>query len=111
MRFEDDYIHITGENHQCDLGDPHYHIAAKEIRYQDDRLVLRHLFYKEGNLPFCTFLTIPSPKGKNQLLKFPKIGSSSKEGFYIKFTYVYTLNDANKENYLDFMEKLGIGQG
>ena len=59
---------LQGKITTCDLGDPHYHIAAKEIEiYQDDRLVLRHLFYKEGNLPFCTFLTIPSPKGKNQL--------------------------------------------
>ncbi len=115
MRFEDDYIHITGGKiTTCDLGDPHYHIAAKEIEiYQDDRLVLRHLFYKEGNLPLLYFpyYTI-SLKERTNYLKFPKIGSSSKEGFYIKFTYVYTLNDANKgEIYLDFMEKLGIGQG
>ena len=53
-----------------------------------------------------------SLKERTNYLKFPKIGSSSKEGFYIKFTYVYTLNDANKgEIYLDFMEKLGVGQG
>ncbi|MDD2430706.1 MAG: hypothetical protein PHD88_01950 [Firmicutes bacterium] len=115
MSFEDKYLRIDGGKiTSCSREDPHYHIAAKVIEiYEDDKLILRHLYYKEGNFPLLYFPYYQmSLKERENYLKFPQIGSSAKEGFYLKFTYVYTLNKANKgEIYLDYLQKLGIGQG
>ena len=62
MRFEDDYIHITGENHHLRSGDPHYHIAAKRSRsIRTIGWCCATFSTKKGTCPFCTFLTIPSP--------------------------------------------------
>lgn len=115
MSFEDKYMRLEGGRiTTCNLDKPHYHIAAKVIEvYEDDKIVLRSLYYKEGNLPLLYFPYWQiSLKEKKNYWKFPKFGSSYKEGFFVKLAYVYTLNDYNKgEINFDYMTKLGIGQG
>lgn len=115
MSFEENHLRLEGGRiTTCDLENPHYHIAAKIIEiYEDDKLVMRNLYYKEGKLPL---LYIPywqvSLKEKKNYWKFPQFGSSAKEGFFVKLAYVYTLNAYNKgEINIDYLNKLGIGQG
>lgn len=115
MSFKENYLKLEGGCiTTCDLDTPHYHIAANTIEiYEDDKMILRNLYYKEGSLPL---LYLPywqvSLKEKKNYWKFPKFGTSYKEGFYVKLAYVYTLNNYNKgEINFDYMTKLGIGQG
>ena len=115
MSFEEKFLRLEGGRiTTCNLENPHYHIAAKIIEiYEDDKLVMRNLYYKEGKLPL---LYLPywqvSLKEKKNYWKFPQFGSSAKEGFFVKLAYVYTLNNYNKgEINIDYLNKLGIGQG
>lgn len=115
MSFREKYLILEGGKiTTCNLDHPHYHIAAKVIEiHEDDKLILRSLYYKEGNLPLLYFPYWQiSLKEKKNYWKFPQIGTSAKEGFFLKFTYVYTLNDFNKgEVNIDYLARLGIGQG
>ncbi len=115
MSFEKNYLRLEGgQITTCNLDNPHYHIAAKIIEiYEDDKLIMRNLYYKEGKLPLFYFpYWQVSLKEKKNYWKFPQFGSSAKEGFFVKLAYVYTLNAYNKgEINIDYLKKLGIGQG
>jgi hypothetical protein len=100
----------------CDLLAPHYRLAAKEfLYYPDDKIVAYHLtahfwfspvplFYT----PYYVFYTGPS----RLIFTFPKIGSNTVEGNFVKTETLYFL-DADNEGgvYWDAMSLKGNGSG
>jgi hypothetical protein len=100
----------------CDLLEPHYRLAAKEfLYYPDDKIVAYHLtahfwfvpaplFYT----PYYVFYTGPS----RLIFTFPKVGSNTVEGNFIKTETLYFLDADNAGGvYWDAMSLKGNGSG
>ncbi|GBR75543.1 hypothetical protein NO2_0206 [Candidatus Termititenax persephonae] len=100
----------------CDLLEPHYRLAAREfLYYPDDKVVAYHLtahfwfspvplFYT----PYYAFYTGP----RRVVFTFPKIGSNTVEGNFIKTETLYFLDAHNEGGVLwDAMSLKGNGSG
>ncbi len=100
----------------CDINQPHYHIAAREILvYPGERMVIHSVTYYEGRIPifYWPYLSIPldDDRGLN-FFALPRIGYASEQGYYIKNSYNYYFNrTAFGSIYYDFYSLLGFGYG
>ncbi|MDR5696922.1 MAG: hypothetical protein QN135_04315 [Armatimonadota bacterium] len=100
----------------CDLDDPQtpYKITADHVELiPQDKLVLRgaslHLFgWKVFTLPVIViFLREP-----RQQRVFPVVGYNEAEGWFVKMTTTYFVNDSHYGFiYTDWMERIGFGAG
>ncbi len=100
----------------CDLEDPHYWVKAKEfLYYPDNKIVAYHmtahfwlsplpLFYT----PYYVFYT-----GKRKVVfTFPKIGSNTVEGNFVKTETKYFVDDVTEGSiFVDAMSIKGNGKG
>lgn len=110
------YTIVDGRITTCDLDDPHFHIAVKEIeRTADDKLIIRKATYYEGSIPlfYWPFLVIPLDRDwQDTLMALPVIGYSTDEGYYVKTTFDYYFNENSYGAVnLDLYSKLGVGYG
>jgi len=98
----------------CELEEPHYHIAAKEmIIYPKDKIIARNISWYEGETKIITlpyFLIFLDRKTQQPIL--PKIGQNSADGWFIKTYFNYYVNEKSYGTlYIDWLEKKGIGTG
>ncbi|MCE5324314.1 hypothetical protein LLG46_13520 [bacterium] len=104
-----------GEVTTCDLADPHYQLVARSVDiYPGQRLVLRNVKLIALHKRLLTFrrLVIPINRIMRDPELLPKIGQTTEEGFYTKFSY--PLSGSGKEATLllvDLMSKKGVGTG
>ncbi len=106
---------ITGGNFTtCELEEPHYHIAAKEmIIYPKDKIIARNISWYEGETKIITlpyFLIFLDRK--TQLPILPRIGQNSADGWFVKANFNYYVNEKSYGTlYADWFEEKGIGIG
>lgn len=103
------------ESTTCNLEHPHYELVAKSFFvYPDDKIVMKNVtFYALGHRLFTLprFVVPLQQISKNPQL-IPKIGMTSEEGAYMKYSYPYMgTKAASGFLLLDLMSKKGIGQG
>lgn len=111
-----EYRFVNGRITTCDLGEPHFYLAVKELELiPDDKLIIRNVTYYEGSIPlfYWPYLILPVGKNITEFLSFlPLVGYSATEGFYIKNSFDYYLNPNHYGAInLDLYSKLGIGYG
>jgi len=108
-------VEITeGSFTTCELEEPHYHIAAKEmIIYPKDKIIARNISWYEGKTKIITlpyFLIFLDRKTQQPIL--PKIGQNSADGWFVKTNFNYYINEKSYGTfYIDWLEKKGIGTG
>ena len=108
-------VEITGGSFTtCELEEPHYRIAAKEmIIYPKDKIIARNISWYEGKIKIITlpyFLIFLDRKTQQPIL--PKIGQNSKDGWFIKTYFNYYVDEKSYGTlYIDWLEKKGIGTG
>ena len=108
-------VEITeGSFTTCELEEPHYRIAAKEmIIYPKDKIIARNISWYEGKIKIITlpyFLIFLDRKTQQPIL--PKIGQNSKDGWFIKTYFNYYVDEKSYGTlYIDWLEKKGIGTG
>jgi len=106
---------ITGGSFTtCELEEPHYHIAAKEmIIYPKDKIIARNISWYEGETKIITlpyFLIFLDRKTQQPIL--PKIGQNSADGWFVKTNFNYYIDEKSYGTfYIDWLEKKGIGTG
>lgn len=111
-----DYHISQGGISSCDLTDPHYHLAVKDIEvYPGNKLVIRGVTYYEGRIPlfYWPYLALPLD-GRFDNLDFilPEIGYSVRDGYYIKNRYNYYLSENAYGTILyDYYTRRGLGLG
>jgi len=98
----------------CELEEPHYHIAAKEmIIYPKDKIIARNISWYEGKTKIITlpyFLIFLDRKTQQPIL--PKIGQNSADGWFIKTNFNYYIDEKSYGTfYIDWLERKGIGTG
>lgn len=106
----------TGEVTTCDLNDPRtpYKFTAEQIDLiPQDKVILRNTsLYLFGRKVLTLPVVVIFLRGPRQPRFLPIIGYSEPEGFFIKTTTTYFINDDNFGFvYADWMEKLGVGLG
>jgi hypothetical protein len=97
----------------CDMEYPHYYFTARELDlYFDERLVFRNVSYWEGGYRILSLPYLVIPLKDENVLQFPRIGFSARDGFFVKTTYNYYRSPLSYGSvYLDYMQKKGIGTG
>ncbi|MDR2431364.1 MAG: hypothetical protein LBD99_03820 [Candidatus Margulisbacteria bacterium] len=100
----------------CDLADPHCWVAAKEfLYYPDDRIVAYHLTAHFWFSPLPVFYTpyyVFYTGARRIVFTFPKIGSNTVEGQFIKTETLYFIDELNEGGvYWDMMSIKGNGAG
>ena len=111
-----DYFLHDGIVSTCDLSEPHYHLAVKEIEvYPDDKMIIRGVTFYEGKLPlfYWPYLVIPLDERYEDLdLSLPEIGYNPTDGYYIKNRYNYHLSsNAYGSLLFDYYTRKGLGLG
>ncbi|MFH1859421.1 MAG: hypothetical protein ABH870_00145 [bacterium] len=100
---------VTG----CSLKRPHYGIYASSLRlYPGDRIVVKNIVFKVGNVPFFYFpYYAQSLKDSRPLFEFiPSYADI--DGRILKSTYNYLFSEGSKGSlFLDYVEKRGVGKG
>lgn len=100
---------ITG----CNLKRPHYGIYASSLRlYTDDKIVIKDIVFKIGNLPIFYFPYYSQSLKDNRppLELLPAYADIN--GHILKSTYNYLFSENSKGSlFLDYVEKRGIGKG
>ncbi len=96
----------------CDLPTPHYYFWARELKvYLDDMVIAKPVILCIQDIPvfIIPYWFFPITKKRRSGLLFPKIGTSTSEGRYVKnISYYYVINDyADCTFILDYMEKRG----
>ena len=98
----------------CELAEPHYRIAAREIIiYPKDKIIARNISWYEGKtkiiaLPY--FLVFLDRKTQQPIL--PEIGQNSVDGWFIKTFFNYYVTEKSYGTlYIDWLQKRGIGTG
>ncbi|MBI4777940.1 LPS-assembly protein LptD [Candidatus Desantisbacteria bacterium] len=100
---------ITG----CNLKKPHYGIYASSLRlYPNDRIVVKNIVFKIGNVPFFYF-PYYSQSLKDNRPPIELVPSwADIDGNIVKSTYNYLFSEDSKGSlFLDYVEKRGIGKG
>lgn len=109
------YRLVNGRITTCDLEQPHFHLAVKEIQvYPGEKLIVRGVTYYDNSLPlfYWPYLVIPLDDDSDFALSLPVVGYSTAEGFYVKNTFDYYFNEnAYGKINLDLYSKLGLGYG
>lgn len=98
----------------CDRENPHYHITARKVEYYpDDRIVFRHLVYKEGKIPlFYLPVMVVSLREDESNFDKPVFGYNEYDGWYVKLVYRYFLASGyNGLLMADWFQYGGFGQG
>ncbi len=100
---------ITG----CNLKKPHYGIYASSLRfYPNDRVVVKNIVFKAGNIPFFYFpYYAQSLKDSRPLFELVP-SYADIDGRILKSTYNYFFSEDSKGSlFMDYVEKRGIGKG
>lgn len=110
---EDYYRLDSGYVTTCDLDTPHFRIEAREMEvYADDRIVLRHVSYYEGNIKLLSWPRVVIPLREDERFELPKVGYGFREGWYVKTKYNYTINENAHGSFLaDYFQLLGPAVG
>ncbi|MEK7274298.1 MAG: hypothetical protein AAB110_03495, partial [Candidatus Desantisbacteria bacterium] len=100
---------ITG----CNLKRPHYGIYASSIRlYPNDRIVVKDIVFKVGNVPFFYFPYYSQSLKDNRPLLELIPSYADIDGNILKSTYNYLFSEDSRGSlFLDYVEKRGIGKG
>lgn len=98
----------------CDREAPHYHLTARKVEYYpEDRIIFRHLVYKEGEIPlFYLPVMVVSLRERESNFERPVIGYNENDGWYVKLVYRYFLTAGyNGLLMADWFQYGGFGQG
>ena len=100
---------VTG----CNLKKPHYGIYASSLKlYSGDRVVVKNIVFKVGNVPFFYFPYYSQSLKDNRppLELIPSYMDT--DGRILKSTFNYLFSENSKGSFaLDYVEKRGIGSG
>ncbi|MDD4517473.1 MAG: hypothetical protein PHH90_03095 [Limnochordia bacterium] len=95
--FESDEKHLVitkGTATTCSLGKPHYHLQADKLEiYPNDKLVVRNVVYKEGNIPLFYWPYLSLPIKEEGSLNLPEIGYTAMGGWFVGGKWDYRLHD------------------
>ncbi len=98
----------------CPPDKPYYEVEAKKFKfYPDDKIIAREVFVHSGSLPvfYSPYYEFYVGK-KNPIYLLPAIGNNNEEGFYVKNTLEYWLNeDIKSQLIIDYLEKKDLGLG
>src|SRR5690606_17078623 len=98
----------------CDREAPHYHLTARKVEYYpEDRIIFRHLVYKEGEISlFYLPVMVVSLRERESNFERPVIGYNENDGWYVKLVYRYFLTAGyNGLLMADWFQYGGFGQG
>lgn len=111
-----DYSIHDGIVSTCDLTEPHYHLAVKQIEvYPGDKMIIRGVRFYEGKLPlfYWPYLVIPLDERYSDMdFSLPEIGYNETDGYYFKHRYNYSLSsNANGALIYEYYTRKGLGLG
>jgi LPS-assembly protein len=108
--------HVHGERvyiTTCDLCQPHYRIAGRQVNvYLGDRVVVKHAFFYIGPIPVAYF-PYYSHSLRDDRLRVRIIPGHSREwGYYVLTSWRYFFNEGSKGNVrIDYRERKGWAGG
>ncbi len=100
----------------CDCPKPqlHYHIYCDTAEIiPNDKIIARRskLKLKQKTILNYNRMELSLKKGRQQQELFPKIGTNSNDGWYIKKGFVFDLMGSTAKGTLDWYQKTGFGGG
>jgi hypothetical protein len=106
----------SGRLTTCDLDAPHYWVKAKQfLYYPNDKIVAYHMtmhfWFSPLPMMYSPYYVFGLGK-RNVVFMFPKIGSNTVEGNFIKTETRYFIDDFNEGSvFVDAMQTKGNGKG
>jgi len=98
----------------CELEEPHFFLRSSKVEvYPGDKLISRHVSFWElsGRLPvfYWPYLYISLKEREQQIT--PEVGYSAQRGFFVKFSYNYSLDNSYGQILTDVYTRTGLGFG
>ena len=107
------FVLIAGEFTTCSHIPPHYHFSSARTEvHLDENLRARHIFMRIGKMPVLYFPYYSAPLEHPPYGLVNWIGHSSEKGWMDLMYYNWYVHpDFRGRTYLDYIEKLGWGEG
>ncbi len=110
-----DYRVERGTFTTCDGDRPSWHFEASRVDLTlDEYATAKHAVFYVGDIPlfYTPYLVFPANTDRQSGLMIPKLGFSSKRGFYIDQPYYWAINQSQEATFnLDIETSRGVGSG
>ncbi|WP_129126649.1 LPS-assembly protein LptD [Geomonas oryzae] len=110
-----DYRVERGTFTTCDGDRPSWHFEASRVDLTlDEYATAKHAVFYVGDIPlfYTPYLIFPANTERQSGLMIPKLGFSSKRGFYIDQPYYWAINQSQEATFnLDVETSRGVGSG
>lgn len=112
---EDDYRVERGTFTTCDGEHPSWRFEAKRVDVTlDEFATARNAVFYVGDVPlfYTPYLIFPANTERQSGLMIPRLGFSSKKGFYLDQPYYWAINPSQEATFdLDLESSRGVGAG
>ena len=112
---EDDYRVERGTLTTCDGEHPSWRFEAKKVDVTlDEFATARNAVFYVGDVPlfYTPYLIFPANTERQSGLMLPRLGFSSKKGFYLDQPYYWAINPSQEATFdLDLESSRGVGAG
>ena len=98
----------------CDADPPAWRFSAKDIDISEKYASGKHVILSVADVPvfYFPYLLVPVSRERQSGLLIPRVGVSSKKGFFLEIPYYLNINPSQEATaYLDIQSKRGAGTG
>jgi len=113
-RADKEYSVRRGTLTMCAADPPAWRFTASDIDVSDGFASGRHVIFSVAEVPvlYIPYLLVPVSRERQSGLMLPRLGVSSKKGFYFDLPYYLNINPSQEATtYLDLQSKRGAGVG
>ena len=123
VRVKGDEIEKTGDKEyavsrgsltMCEADPPAWKFSASDIEIGEKYATGKHVIFSVADVPvfYFPYLLVPVSRERQSGFLLPRLGASSKKGFFLDIPYYFNINPSQEATaYLDFETKRGVGVG
>jgi LPS-assembly protein len=108
------YVVSGGSLTMCEADPPAWRFSASDISIGEKYASGRHVIFSVADVPvfYFPYLLVPVSRERQSGFLLPRLGASSKKGFFLDIPYYFNINPSQEATaYLDFQTKRGVGVG
>jgi LPS-assembly protein len=123
VRVKGDEIEKTGDKEytvsrgsltMCEADPPAWRFSASDIDIGENFASGKHVIFSVADVPvfYFPYLIVPVSRERQSGFLLPRLGASSKKGFFLDIPYYFNINPSQEATaYLDIQTKRGAGVG
>ncbi len=111
-RGDKEYTVSGGTLTMCEVNPPAWRFSAAEIDIGERYASGKHVIFSVADIPvfYFPYLILPVSRERQSGLLIPRLGSSSKKGFFLEIPYYLNINPSQEATVsLDMQSKRGVG--